>query len=264
MEVRRVEPFTLCGTGEINPGVILLRDSSIMDRALQTLDDYKLIATSGQFVIYNGVHKDQPLTVATAGIGGPATAIVLEELSRAGGRVFILVGSAQAIQHKIKIGDIIVPTSAIRVDGTSVRYLPPEFPCIPSIESIPIVSEISRAIAEAAGIDVHIGPVYSTDAYYKEVEESNDRVAYWGRLGVLAFDMETATLFSVATVRRIKSLSILVVESNIVKDLKKLEYEVGSKAEERIFKAEDSKIVAFRIALETLRRILSPIKTPSE
>ena len=56
--------------------------------------------------------------------------------------------------------------------------------------------------------------------------------------------------------RKVKGIALLVVESNIVKDLKKIEYEIGSKEEERIFKAEDSKIIAFRVALEVLRRLI--------
>lgn len=257
MELRRViEPYTLCGTGDINPGVVLLRDSSLMDRVLQSLEDYRLVSASGQFVIYNGVHREQPITVATVGVGGPATAIVLEELSRAGGRVFIMVGSAQAIQPKIRIGDLIIPSAAIRADGTSIRYLPPEFPCTPPIDMLPVMIEVAGAIVESAGSSLHLGPVYSTDAYYKEVEEGNERIAYWSKLGVLAFDMETATFFSVSTIRKVKGLAILSVESNIVKDLKRLEYEVGSREEERIFKAEDSKVMGFKVALETLRRLM--------
>lgn len=256
MEIRRViEPYTLCCTGDINQGVILLRDSSLIDRVLQFLDDHRLVSSSGQFVIYNGVHREQPVTVATVGVGGPATAIVLEELVRAGGRIFIMVGSAQAIQPKIKIGDVIIPYAAIRADGTSIRYLPPEFPCTPPVDMLPVVVEIASAIVESTGSTLHLGSVYSTDAYYKEIEEENERIAYWSKLGVLAFDMETATLFSVSTIRKVKSLALLIVESNIVKDLKRVEYEIGSKEEERIFKAEDAKLTGFKIALETLRRL---------
>ena len=90
------------------------------------LEDGKKVAEHREFRVHNGYAAGQLVTVVSSGIGSPAVAIVLEELARAGAKTFIRVGTCGAIQRRINLGDLIIPCAAVRMEGTSAQYVPPD------------------------------------------------------------------------------------------------------------------------------------------
>jgi uridine phosphorylase len=145
------------------------------------------------------------LVVTATGIGGPSTAIALEELAGLGIRSFLRVGTTGAIQEGIVVGDLIVAAGAVRLDGASRHYAPLEFPALADHRW---VARLERAAREM-GATPHVGVVISSDTFYPGQERYDSFSGYvprafqgataeWVQLGCLSYEMESATLFTVA------------------------------------------------------------------
>ncbi len=153
--------------------------------------------------------------VVSTGMGGPSVAIGLEELARLGVRRFIRVGTTGAIQPDIALGDVIINEAAVRLDGTSTHYAPLPFPAVAD-------HALTGALLQAAqdlGIPHHLGIAASSDTFWPGQERYDSFTGYvprqfqgsmaeWQALGVLNYEMETATLFTVARSMRLQAASI--------------------------------------------------------
>ena len=141
-------------------------------------------------------------------IGAPYATMLLETLIAWGARKILFLGWCGAISEKVKIGDIILPTSAIVDEGTSRHYISERAESEPSEG---IVAQ-SRQMLQTAGLKFHQGIVWSTDAVYRE---TRDRVAYFQKKDALAVEMETSSIFTVARFRDVQVGGILVVSDEL-------------------------------------------------
>jgi purine-nucleoside phosphorylase len=142
---------------------------------------------------YTGTYKGVPVSVQTSGMGTPSISIVLEELLRLGARRLIRIGTCGGIGRGLRTGDIVVATGAAPVDGATRTYLHGE-PFAPVADF-----EITRALVDAArasGARMQAGQVASVDVFYNP---DDDYVTKWRARGVLAFEMEAAALFYLAS-----------------------------------------------------------------
>ena len=115
----------------------------------------------------------------------------------------IRVGTCGGISTKVCAGDVVIASGAVRQDGTSHEYAPPEFPAVPDTDVLFALT----AAAKSAGYPHHTGVVQSKDSFYGQ--HSPDRMPIatalqekweaWKRLGVLASEMEASTLFTVGS-----------------------------------------------------------------
>ena len=166
------------------------------------LDDAVLVADSREFVTYTGFLDGERVTVTSTGIGGPSAAIAMEELYKCGTDTFIRMGTCGGIALPVMGGDVVIATGAVRMDGTSREYAPIEFPAVADFS---VVSALKGA-AETLGLPYHLGVVQCKDSFYGQHDPEEMPVSYellqkweaWKRLGVLASEMESATLFTVA------------------------------------------------------------------
>jgi uridine phosphorylase len=144
-----------------------------------------------------------PVVVCSTGIGGPSTSIAVEELAQLGVRTFLRVGTTGAIQPDIRPGDVIVTTASVRLDGASQHFAPLEFPAVADFACTTALVEAARA----SGIQPHIGVTASSDTFYpgqerydtvsgRVVERFRGSFEEWRSLGVLNYEMESATLFT--------------------------------------------------------------------
>ena len=156
-----------------------------------------LISEMGETPVYAGVLNDTRFGVVPASVGAPLAAGHLEELIARGGREFVVCGGAGVLDPDIGSGDIIVPTSALRDEGTSYHYLPPGRDAFPSEESVRTIV----SILEAHGCHYVTGKTWTTDAFYRETP---DRVSRRKRDGCIAVEMEAAAYFAVAEFRRVR------------------------------------------------------------
>jgi uridine phosphorylase len=164
-------------------------------------------------VAYEGFspQKNVPVTVLTTGMGCPSTAIVLEEAYRAGGRIFIRIGSCGSLQpgQEMDIGSIYIPHAAIRNEGTSHQLAPIEFPAAAS----PTVHQTLCNAAKVHEIQYVVGVVWSTDIYYSA---NPNQFKEWAKYGAVCVEMESATLFIFGSIKGdVLSGTILTSDGNL-------------------------------------------------
>jgi uridine phosphorylase len=156
--------------------------------------------------------------VMSTGMGGPSTAIAVEELYRTGVMNFIRVGTCGGMALPVCGGDLVIATGAIRMEGTSREYVPLEFPAVANLD-------ITNAlIAAAKGLDAkwHAGIVQCKDSFYGQHSperipsgrELMDKWEAWIKAGCLASEMESATLYIVSQILGARSGCVLSVVWN--------------------------------------------------
>jgi len=185
------------------------RIKSIADHLIEA----KEVANYRGLIAYKGVtpQKRIPVTVLTTGMGCPSTAIVLEEIIRAGGKIVIRIGSTGAISPnpEIGVGSIFIPHAAVRDESTSRQFIPVEFPAAASPELFSALIQSAKDLS----IKVHSGIVWSTDIYYTE-----DRIPIFNfsKVGAVCIEMESSFIFTYGSLRGIKTATILTADGNII------------------------------------------------
>ena len=165
----------------------------------------------------------EKILVCSTGIGGPAASIAMEELAELGIKSFLRVGTTGAIQPNIKVGDVIVTKAAVRLDGTSAHYAPIEYPAVASFEFTGSAVKACQALA----IGYHVGLTASSASFYAGQERYDSfkgfvtrgfrgSLAEWQQLNVLNYEMESATVFTVASAFGLRAACLCVVLVNRV------------------------------------------------
>jgi uridine phosphorylase len=206
--------------GEVSRYVLLPGDPARSDLIAKTWDEARLIARHREFTTYTGKYKGVPISVTSTGIGGPSTAIAVEELLRAGADTFIRVGTTGAIQPEIAVGDIVITVAAVRLDGTSKQYIISEYPAHAHYEVINALVEA----AESLGYNYWLGVTASTDSFYlgqgrpgyKNYTQSWSQNLYEDlrRAGVLNFEMESSTIFTLSSIYGARAGTVCAVIAN--------------------------------------------------
>ena len=187
--------------GEIGKYCILPGDPGRCEKIAAFLENSSQLIQNREYNVWQGTLCGERVTVCSTGIGGPSTAIAVEELVACGAEVLIRVGTCGGIALPVKSGDVVIASGAVRQDGTSHEYAPPEFPAVPTPR---VMLALMRA-AEGLGYPSHTGVVQSKDSFYGQHSPSRmpisaallEKWEAWKRLGVLASEMEASTLFTV-------------------------------------------------------------------
>ena len=194
---------------------ILPGDPGRCEKIAKYFDNPYFVASNREFTTWAGELNGEKVLVTSTGIGGPSAAIAMEELAAIGVNTFIRVGTCGGINMKVKSSDVIIPTAAIRYDGTGREYAPIEFPAAADFE---IVSALVKS-AQELGENYHTGIVQCKDSFYGQHNPARMPVSYellnkweaWKKLGVLASEMESASLFVVASSLGVRCGSVLNV-----------------------------------------------------
>ena len=205
-------------SGDIGRYVILPGDPGRCKKIAALFDNPVKIASNREFTTYTGTLDGVPVSVCSTGIGVPSAAIALEELVHCGADTFIRVGTSGGMQPDVLGGDLVIATGAVRMDGTGAEYAPIEYPATPHFD---VVQALHQA-ATQAGHRFHTGVVQCKDSFYGQHEPENMPVSAeleqkwnaWLGCGALASEMESATLFIVGAVRRVRVGTILLVLGN--------------------------------------------------
>ncbi len=206
--------------GDIPQTVLLPGDPERVARISSTWDKFEHVASHRQYITHKGTYKGVPIAATSTGIGCPATAIAIEELANIGVKNLIRVGTTGAIQKGINCGDIIISSAVVRLDGTSHQYVRSEFPAFSHYEVLLALIEA----AESLGLKYHVGITASTDSFYTGQGRPGFG-GYWQswmdniipdlqRAGVLNFEMEASTLFTLATLFGLRAGAVTVVYAN--------------------------------------------------
>ena len=162
-------------------------------------------------VSIRGAEKAMPtvtadgITLINFGMGSPNAATVMDLLGAIKPHACLLLGKCGGLKRKNNLGDLILPIAAIRGEGTSADYFPPEVPALPSFNLQKAVSTTVRNY----GRDYWTGTVYTTNRRVWEHDEKFK--AYLRLIRVMAIDMETATLFSAGFYNKIPMGALLLV-----------------------------------------------------
>lgn len=159
------------------------------------------------------VGKDRPMQCATAdnitiinfGMGSPTAATVMDLLSAIEPKAVLFLGKCGGLKKRNKIGDLILPIAAIRGEGTSNDYFPPEVPALPSFMMQKAISTTIRDYE----CDYWTGTVYTTNRRVWEHDEAFKE--YLQKVRAYAIDMETATVFTVGFFNKIPTGALLLV-----------------------------------------------------
>lgn len=165
-------------------------------------------APLGPTTIARGEFGEQQLLAALFPVGAPAAAILAEELIACGARRFLFVGSAGSLQRSLPIGALAIADSARREEGTSGHYLPPD--AVP--HASPMLVEALRVAARVRGQELPVGPVWTTDAIYREL---SSKVRRYAAQGVLAVEMEAAAMFAIAAFRGVEAALIVAMSDEL-------------------------------------------------
>ena len=159
------------------------------------------------------VGRDRPMPSATIdgitminfGMGSANAATVMDLLSAVMPKAVLFLGKCGGLKRKNQLGDLILPIAAIRGEGTSNDYLPPEVPALPAFALQRAVSTMIRDLEH----DYWTGTVYTTNRRVWEHDEAFKE--YLRKLRCMAIDMETATVFAAGFANSIPSGALLLV-----------------------------------------------------
>ena len=168
------------------------------------------------FAEWNGVPVkgiNKPMQCATAegmsiinfGMGSPTAATVMDLLVAIEPKAVLFLGKCGGLKKRNKLGDLILPIAAIRGEGTSNDYFPPEVPALPAFA---LQKAISTTIRDN-GVDYWTGTVYTTNRRVWEHDEKFKE--YLQEIRAYAIDMETATIFTVCFYNKIPTGALLLV-----------------------------------------------------
>lgn len=159
------------------------------------------------------IGKDKPMECATAGdisiinfgMGSPSAATIMDLLSAIKPKAVLFLGKCGGLKKRNKLGDLILPIAAIKGEGTSNDYLPPEVPALPAFALQKAVSTTIRDYK----VNYWTGTVYTTNRRVWEHDEHFKE--YLQKIRAYAIDMETATIFTVGFYNKIPTGALLLV-----------------------------------------------------
>lgn len=192
---------------------ILPGDPGRVEKIASNLQNARFLGQNREYTTWIGEIEDEPVLVMSTGMGGPSTAIGVEELFMTGVTNFIRIGTCGGMHIDVKGGDLVIATGAIRMEGTSKEYVPIEFPAVANLD-------LTNALVNAAKdkqYTYHTGVVQCKDSFYGQHSPERIPAGYelmqkwdaWIKANCLASEMESATLFIVSQILGARSACIL-------------------------------------------------------
>ena len=199
---------------DIGAYTLLCGDPGRVAAIAKHLDEPREVSAARGYVIHSGKLAEQRVSVVGSGIGGPSTAIAMEELIALGARTFLRVGTCGSLQNYVAVGDTVISTAAVREEGTTRQYVALEYPATASWDMVQALVYSCKSV----NAPFHIGLTHCKDAFYSELPEytadpegTERRWASWTRGKVLCTEMEASTIFVIASLRGCRAGAILHV-----------------------------------------------------
>ena len=204
--------------GDVGRYVLLPGDPGRSEKIAAYFDNPVFVASNREYVTYNGTLNGERVTVTSTGIGGPSTAIAVEELAMIGADTFIRVGTSGGMQPHTKPGTLAIVTGAIRDEGTTLHYMPPEFPAVADVQ----VVNALREAAQMLGKPYELGISHSKDSFYGQhtpgrmpvADRLIERWKAWKMGGAICSEMEASTIFILGSYLRKRAGGIMLIAAN--------------------------------------------------
>jgi uridine phosphorylase len=218
MSMKRDDPrqyHIALAEGDVGRYVFLPGDPGRCELIASYFENPVKVAVHREYETWSGYLEGEKVAVTSTGIGGPSAAIAMEELVAIGADTFVRVGTSGSMQEHIKPGDIAIVSAAIRDEGTSLHYLPMEFPAVADVD----LTQALAAAATGMGKRVHVGVSQSKDSFYGQHSPERmpvasrlaERWAAWMAGGAICSEMEAAPLYIVASVLRVRAGGLMMV-----------------------------------------------------
>lgn len=190
-------------------------DPERVEKIAALLDSPVFLGQRREFTSWLGYLEGEKVLVTSTGIGGPSASIAVEELIKCGVDTFIRIGTCGGMALDVKGSDAVIAMAAVRMEGTSREYTPIEYPAVADFD---VLCALKQSCDEI-GITSHVGVVQSKDSFYgqhspESMPVKNMLLNNWQAYidsGCLASEMETAAIYTVAGVRKVRAGSILHV-----------------------------------------------------
>ncbi|MEY2900143.1 MAG: hypothetical protein RL247_309 [Actinomycetota bacterium] len=218
MSMKREDPrqyHIALAEGDVGRYVFLPGDPGRCEMIASYFDNPVKVAVHREYETWSGYLEGEKVAVTSTGIGGPSAAIAMEELVAIGADTFVRVGTSGSMQDNILPGDIAIVSAAIRDEGTSLHYLPLEFPAVADVQLTQALADAARAL----GKNVHVGVSQSKDSFYGQhapermpvAQRLQERWKAWMGGGAICSEMEAASLYIVASVLRVRAGGLMMV-----------------------------------------------------
>lgn len=204
------------GAGDLAPAVLLPGDPFRVPVLAGAWDEAEDVAHHREYRSMRGKYRGVPVSACSTGIGGPSTEIALNELAAVGCTTFLRLGTTGGLQERIRCGDVIISTASVRWDGASDSYAPAAYPAASSYEVVIALMEA----CERLSLTYHLGVSASTSSFYAGQSRPSfggypgdvaGRVDELQAMGVLNFEMEAATVFTLTSLFGLRGGAACVV-----------------------------------------------------
>lgn len=193
---------------KVAENVIIHDRPVIIEKMARRLDNVRRVENH-RYLVYDGEWKDRKVTLVATHLGAGSTAIVVDETADMGAKNIIKIGSFGAMEEGIKIGDFYLPEEAVRTDGVTEAYAPPDYKARPNGTLL----KIAEKTAKEKGIRIRKGTIWSTNVYQPVTRDDSPdprfRYDTW-RGKAFGVEMETSVLFVCSAMKNVRSLAILV------------------------------------------------------
>jgi uridine phosphorylase len=200
-----IEPGRLIRPRDVPAHCVLCFFREVIDRVVREHDGrvvYTVSSEIGEYPLYEIEHQGRRLGISQAGVGAPLAAGMLEELIAVGCRNFIVCGGSGVLDRAVAVGHLLVPTAAVRDEGTSYHYMAPSR----EVRANPAGVQVIERALQKAEVEYLLCKTWTTDAFYRETPV---RIRRRKEEGCLAVEMEAAALFAVAQFRGVTLGQIL-------------------------------------------------------
>jgi uridine phosphorylase len=224
-----------CKEGDLARYILLPGDPARTGKIASLWDSSKEVANHREYHSMTGMYQGVDLSCISTGMGGPSLSIGVDEMSRIGVDTFIRVGTCGGIQKDELLGDLVISTGAVRLDGASKDLVIPEYPAVANFEVVMALI----AASEELGVRYHVGITASTDTFYTGQGRPalNEYLPSFKKnilsdmqaAGVKNFEMEAATLFTFAGVFGKRAGAVCVIVANRVTD----EFDINEEFEKK-------------------------------
>lgn len=164
-----------------------------------------------------------PVSLILLPVGAPWTTLLCEQLIAVGARTIIAVGAAGSLDDRAPFGSLVVPTAALREEGTSYHYVPPEVEATPA----PALADALAAGCRARGVEPLRGVNWTTDGVFREMRTKVERLR--GR-GIVSVDMEASAMFILGAHRGVDVASLFIVSDELFHPWRPAFYDAGYRA----------------------------------
>jgi uridine phosphorylase len=221
--------------GDIPTSVLLPGDPARVAKIASFWDTRQEVAYNREYHTMKGIYKNIPIACLSTGVGSPAAAIAIEELARIGTKIFIRVGTCGCLQSNMHLGDVVISTGGVRLDGASRDYVIPEYPAVADFQIVEALIQGAKNLK----IPYHVGITASTDTFYcgqgrpgyNEYLPSHKEniLRDMQEAGVLNFEMEVSCILTLAAIFGVHAGAVCVVIANRVTN----EFDIRDEYEER-------------------------------